>query len=54
MSAFAFPYIQRGSPVAVTADTPVLYILQPVTKTALADALRDPVDGVVVADQVLK
>ncbi len=52
-AAFAFPHIQRCAPVTVPADTPVLDIFQPVSETALADALRDPVDRMVVADQVL-
>ena len=53
MAALALPDIQRSTPVTVTADTPILYVLQPVTETALADALRNPVDCVVVADQVV-
>ena len=52
-AALALPHIQRSSPVAVAADAPVLDILQPVAEAALADALRDPVDGVVIADEVL-
>ena len=52
MSAFTFPHIQRGSPVAVTADTPILYIFQPVSEASLADTFRNPVDRIVVADQV--
>ena len=53
MSALALPYIQRRSPVAVAADAPVLHVLNPVSETALADALRNPVDRVVVGDQVV-
>ena len=53
MSALAFPDIQRCSPVSVTADAPVLYILQPVAETAFSNAFRDPVDGIIVADQVI-
>ena len=53
MAALTLPDVQRSSPVTVPADTPVLYVLQPVAEAALADALRDPVDGVVVADQVV-
>ena len=50
MTAFTLPDIQWSSPVTVTADTPVLNVFQPVTKTAFADGFRNPVDGVVVAD----
>ena len=53
MTTAALPDIQRSSPVTVTADTPVLNILKPVTETAFSDALRNPVDGIVVADQIL-
>ena len=53
VSAFTFPYIQRCSPVTVAAYAPVLHIFQPVTETALADALRNPVDRVVICDQVI-
>ena len=53
MSALTLPNIQRSSPVTVTADTPVLNILQPVAKTSFTDAFRNPVDGVVIADQVI-
>ena len=53
MAALTLPDVQRSSPVTVTADAPVLYVLQPVAKTAFSDALRNPVDGVVVADQVV-
>ena len=49
----ALPDIERRAPVAVPGKTPVLYIFKPVAKTALADALRDPVDHVVVADEVI-
>ncbi len=34
-------------------NTPVLNVLQPVAETAFTDALRNPVDGVVVADQII-
>ena len=50
MSAFTFPYVQRRSPVTVTADTPVLYVFQPVAETAFSNTFRNPVNGVVVAD----
>ena len=53
VTAGAFPDVQRRTPVTVTADTPILYVLQPVAETALTDGFGDPVDGVVVADQIL-
>ena len=53
MAALTLPDVQRSSPVTVTADAPVLYVLQPVAETAFTDALRNPVYGVVVADQVV-
>ena len=49
----ALPDRKWCPPVAVSGDAPVLDILQPVTKTALSDCRRDPVDGVVVVDQLL-
>ena len=52
-SALALPDIQRRAPVSVSGNAPVLYIFQPVSEASLADALRDPVDRVVVADQVV-
>ena len=53
VTAGAFPDVQRRAPITVTADTPILYVLQPVAEAALADGFGDPVDGVVVADQIL-
>ena len=53
MTTLAFPDIQRRTPVTVTADAPVLNIFQPVAEAALANAFRDPVDSVVVTDQVI-
>ena len=52
-SAFAFLDIQWSSPVTVTADTPVLDIFKPVTKTSFTDAFRNPVDSIVICDQVI-
>ena len=52
LAAFAFPDVERGTPVTVTGDCPILQVLQPVTETSLADGFRDPVDLVVVADHV--
>ena len=53
MAALAFPYIERCSPVTVSADSPVLNIFQPVAEAAFSDTLRDPVDRVVIPDQIL-
>ena len=53
MSALTLPDIQWCSPVTVSGNTPVLNVLKPVTETSLTDALRNPVDRVVVADQVI-
>ena len=53
LAAFALPDVEGGAPITVAAQTPVLDILQPVAKAALANALRDPVDGIIVADEVI-
>ncbi|SCH04461.1 Uncharacterised protein [uncultured Ruminococcus sp.] len=53
MPARALPDIERRTPIAVTADGPILHILKPIAKTALANALRHPMNRVVVADQVI-
>ena len=53
MTTFTFPDVQRSSPVTVTGNTPVLNVLQPVAETSFSDTFRDPVDGVVVADQII-
>ena len=53
VSALALPDIKRGAPVTVSGNPPVLDILQPVPEAALADGIRNPVNGIVVADQVI-
>ena len=53
MSAFTFPDIQRSTPVTVTADAPVLYIFKPVSETSLTDTFRNPVDRVIISDQLI-
>ena len=53
VSALTLPDIERGAPVAVSGNAPVLDILQPVTEPALADGIRNPVNGIVVADSVI-
>ena len=53
VSALTLPDIEGSSPVAVPADAPVLNVLDPVAETSFSDALRDPVDRIVVCDQVV-
>ena len=53
MSALALPDIQRCSPVTVSGNTPVLNVLQPVAETSLTDVFRNPIDGIIVADQII-
>ena len=53
MATFTFPDIQRRTPVTVTADAPVLNIFQPVAETAFTDTFRNPVDRIVIADQII-
>ena len=53
LAAFALPDVEGGAPITVAAQAPVLDILQPVAKAALANALRDPIDSIVVADEVI-
>ena len=52
-AVIADPYRKRCSPVTVAGERPVLNILQPVAETSLTDALRDPVDLLVVRDKVI-
>ena len=53
VSAFAFPNVERRAPVAVAGDAPVLHVFKPVAEASLADGFRNPVDRVVVLDEVL-
>ena len=53
MSALAFPNIKRRSPVTVTADTPVLHVFKPVAETSFSDTFRNPVDRIIICDEVL-
>ena len=53
VSALTLPDIERCSPVTVPADAPVLHVLDPVAETSFSDALRNPVDGIVICDQVV-
>ena len=53
MSTFTLPDIQRSPPVTVTTDSPVLNIFQPITEASFSDTLRNPVDRIVVANQIV-
>ena len=53
MAAFAFPNRQRRAPVTVTGQAPILYMFEPVAKTAFTDGFRNPVDLVVVGNQLI-
>ena len=52
-AVIADPYRKRSSPVAVTGKSPVLDIFKPVAETAFADALRDPVDLLIIGYQFI-
>ncbi len=49
----ADPDGERRAPVAVAREAPVLHVLEPVAESSLADGFRDPVDGVVVRDELI-
>ena len=53
LAAGALPDVQRGAPIAVARDAPILDIAEPVAEAALADVLREPVDRVVVGDEAV-
>ena len=53
VAALALPDVKRRAPVAVAAHRPVLDVFQPIAKAALANAFRQPVDRVVVGDQLV-
>ena len=54
MSAvITFPDIKRSSPITVTGNPPILYILKPVPKSAFSDCFRNPVDLFIIIDQIL-
>ena len=48
----ALPNIKWSSPITVTANTPILKVLQPLTKTTGTDSIRHPVNGLVVGDEL--
>ena len=52
-STLTLPDIQRSSPVTVTADSLVLNVLDPVTETSFTDTLRNPVDRIIIRDQII-
>ena len=53
MAALTLPYGKRRSPVTVSGDAPVLDVLQPVAEAAFSNGFRDPVDLIVVFNQVV-
>ena len=53
MAALALPDRQRRAPVTVARKTPVLHMLEPVAETAFAERLRNPVDRLVVRDELV-
>ena len=52
MAAAALPDIQRRPPVAVTADAPVLHIVQPVSEPSLSNTFRNPVYLCIIFQQL--
>ncbi len=53
MTTFTFPDIKWCAPVTVTAQPPILNVFKPVAEASLADTFRHPVDGIVVADEII-
>ena len=53
VSARALPDIKWGTPVTVTGNCPVLNVFQPVSETSGTDGFRNPVNSVVIADQII-
>lgn len=53
VSARALPDIKWGTPVTVTGNCPVLNVLQPVSETAGTDRFRNPVDRIIISDQII-
>ena len=53
VSAFTLPDIEWCAPVTVTWDSPILYILKPVSETSWTDRLRNPVYCIVVSDKII-
>ena len=51
-AAGAFPNVEGSTPITVTADTPILNMLKPFTKTALADRLRNPVYSIIIFNEL--
>src|SRR5699024_2671228 len=48
ISALALPYGKGRSPVTLTAETPVDYVLDEVSETSVLDVVGIPLDGLVV------
>ena len=53
VAAGALPHRQGGTPVAFAGQTPVVDVLQPRSHAAFLDVFRHPVDGAVVAHEVV-
>ena len=53
VAAGAFPDVKGSTPISVSRKTPVLNVFKPVSESALADALGDPVDGIVVSYKIV-
>ena len=53
VSARALPDIKWGTPVTVTGNCPVLNVLQPVSETAGTDRFRNPVDRIIISDEII-
>ena len=53
ISALALPNIQRSTPVTITGNPPVLNVLQPVAETAFSDGSGNPVNCLIIANQIL-
>ncbi len=53
IAALAAPDRDRGAPVTVSGDRPVLDVRDPVAKALFADEVRMPFDGVVVGNELI-
>ena len=53
VSARTLPDVKWSTPVTVTGNCPVLNVFQPVSETSGTDGFRNPVNSVVIADQII-
>ena len=51
MSTFTGPDIERCTPISVTADSPVLNVLEPVAESSLSYAFGNPIYSVIISDE---